>query len=279
MTSSNIKIDLTAFVDPTAEISEGCVIDSNAKVYGKVKLAKNVWLASNSIIYGPAEIGENTCIGTNVTVGHPSRKEFGEILKARQMDPKLRSGRPVKIGKNVLIRSNCTIYSDVTIGDYVQFGHNAMVREGVTVGATSLIGTNVIIDGECMIGRGVSIQTGVYICTYSTVENFVLLGPNCTFTNDKFVGLKKCKLRGPVVREGAGIGAATVLLPGITVGKEAVVGAGAVVTRSVPSRLIVAGIPAKKLKLVPRDWESLLRKQAKQQINSLSKLESKSIDR
>lgn len=263
MVKPDVKIDLTAFVDPTAEISTGCIIDPNAKVYGKVKLAKDVWLAPNSIIYGPAEIGENTYIGPNVIVGHPSRKELDEILKARRMDPKLRGGKPVKIGKNVAIRSNCTIYSDVAIGDYVQFGHDAMVREGVTVGAASLIGTNVIIDGECRIGRGVSIQTGVYICTYSTVEDFVLLGPNCIFTNDKFVGMKKCKLRGPVVREGAGIGAAAILFPGITIGKEAVVGAGAVVTKSVPSRVIVAGVPAKKLRGVPPDWQSILRKQAK----------------
>lgn len=263
MISPGVKIDATAFVDPTAEIQEGCVIDSNARVYGKVKLAKNVWLASNSIIYGPAEIGENTYIGPNVVVGYPSRRELGEVLKARRVDPKLRGGRPVKIGKSVVIRSNCTIYSDVAIGDSVQFGHNAMVREGVTVGAGSSIGTNVIIDGECRIGRRVSIQTGVYLCTYSTVEDFVLLGPNCTFTNDKFVGMKKCKLKGPVVREGAGVGACAVLFPGITVGKEVVVGAGAVVTKSVPSRVIVAGVPAKKLKAVPRDWQSTLRKQAK----------------
>lgn len=263
MISPDVKIDATAFIDPTAEIQEGCVIDSNVKVYGKVKLAKNVWLASNSLIYGPAEIGENTYIGSNAIVGHPSRKELAEILKARRMYPKLREGKPVKIGKNVVIRSNCTIYSDVEIGDYVQFGHNAMIRERVKVGGASLIGTNVIIDGECRIGRRVSIQTGVYLCPYSTVEDFVLLGPNCTFTNDKFVGFKKCKLRGPVVREGAGIGAAAVLLPGITVGKEAIVGAGAVVTKNVPSHVIVGGVPAKKLKIVPPDWQSILREQAK----------------
>lgn len=260
MISPKAEVDTTAFVDPEARVSDGCIIRPGAKVYGKTKLARNVWLAPNVIIYGPAEIGENTYIGPNVIVGHPSGEELEAILNAKQVGTISRGGKPVKIGKNVRIRSNCTIYSDVVIGNDARFGHNAVVREGVAIGDGTLVGTGVVIDGECRIGRNVSIQTGVYICTYSKVEDFVLLGPNCTFTNDKYVGQKKCKLQGPTVQEGAGIGANAVLCPGIIVGKGAVVGAGSVVTKDVPPRVIVAGVPAKKLKAVPSDWHTILEK-------------------
>ncbi len=260
MISPKAEVDATAFVDPEAEVSDGCVIRPGAKVYGKVKLAKNVWIAPNVIVYGPAEIGEKTYLGPNVIVGHPSGEELEAILNAKQVGIISRGGKPVKIGKNVWIRSNCTIYSDVMIGNDVRFGHNAMVRGEVTIGDGTLVGTGVVIDGRCRIGRNVSIQTGVYICTYSTVEDFVLIGPHCVFTNDKYVGQKKCKLQGPTVREGAGIGAKAVLFPGITVGKGAVVGAGAVVTKDVPSKVIVVGVPAKRLKAVPSDWHTILEK-------------------
>jgi len=258
MISPTAEVDPTASIDHEASIADGCVIGSHVKIHGEVNLSKKVWIAPNSIIYGPAEIDENTYIDSHVIVGYPARKELEAVLRRRSMKPKISGEEAVKIGKHVLIRSNCTVYSKVAIGNNVRFGHNVMIRENVKIGDNTLVGTNVIIDGETKIGRGASIQTGAYISTYSTIEDFVFLGPNCVLTNDKYLAQKKCKLKGPTVKRGASIGANAVLFPGITIGKGAVVGAGAVVIGDVAARTIVAGVPAEKLRNVPPDWRSLL---------------------
>jgi acetyltransferase-like isoleucine patch superfamily enzyme len=162
------------------------------------------------------------------------------------------------IGKDCVIRSGTTIYSDVHIADKVIFGHNVVIREGVTVGKGTKLGTDVVIDGSSRIGSMVSIQTGVYICTYSTVEDRVFLGPRCVFTNDKYVMQKPFKLVGPTVKKGASIGANALLFPGVTIGEGAVIGSQAMVNSDVPRRTIFVGIPAKKLRTVPNEWHSAL---------------------
>jgi acetyltransferase-like isoleucine patch superfamily enzyme len=135
-----------------------------------------------------------------------------------------------------------------------------MVREKVTIGAMSKLGTNVVVDGITSIGSRVSVQTGVYICTHSTVEDSVFLGPCCVLTNDKYVSQKPFKLIGPTVKKGASIGANALLFPGITVGEGAVVGSQAMVNVDVPPRTIFAGIPAKKIRDLSEDWHSSLLK-------------------
>jgi acetyltransferase-like isoleucine patch superfamily enzyme len=133
-----------------------------------------------------------------------------------------------------------------------------MVRENVTIGAGTKIGTNTVVDGSTRIGSRVSIQTGVYVCTYSTIEDGVFLGPCCVFTNDKFVTQKPYKLVGPTVKKGASIGANALLFPGIVVGEGAVVGSQAMVNIDVPPRTIFVGIPARKIRDLPVDWHSSL---------------------
>ena len=162
------------------------------------------------------------------------------------------------IGENCIVRSGTTIYSNVTVGNNVSFGHNALVRENVTIGDRSKFGTNAVVDGGSSIGSRVSIQTGVYICTYSTIEDAVFLGPCCVLTNDRYMMQKPFKLIGPTVKKGASIGANALLFPGITVGAGAIVGSQALVNVDVPARTIFAGIPAKRIRRLDHDWRSSL---------------------
>jgi acetyltransferase-like isoleucine patch superfamily enzyme len=142
----------------------------------------------------------------------------------------------------------------VRLGENVELGHNVLIRENVNVGNNTLIGTNVAVDGHCNIGSNVSIQTGVYISAYCTVKDTVFLGPNCMLLNDKYMKQAKYKLRGPTVQEGASIGGNAVIMPMVTVGKGAVVGAGSVVVKNVKPKTIVAGVPAVELKKTPESW-------------------------
>ncbi|KUK01898.1 MAG: acyltransferase [Methanobacteriales archaeon] len=160
--------------------------------------------------------------------------------------------KPPIIGKNPLIRSNTVIYNDVTIGDNLRTGHNVLIREKTTIGDDVLIGTNTVIEGHSKIGDNVSIQSNVYLPKKSYIEDNVFIGPCACFTNDRYPVRVKYKLRGPIVREGASIGANTTFLSNIEVGEGAIVAAGAVVTRNVPPWSLAIGAPAKIKALPPK---------------------------
>jgi acetyltransferase-like isoleucine patch superfamily enzyme len=221
---------------------------------GEVRTGENVLIDTNSIISGPVSIGSDTYIGQHCVIGHPNATELDQLLTTKGTQSK----SITSIGRGCVIRSGSTIYSNVRIGDGVAFGHNVMVREDVTIGNRTKIGTNSVVDGKSKIGSNVSVQTGVYICTFSTVEDAVFLGPCCVFTNDKYVTQKMFDLIGPTVKKGASIGANALLFPGIVVGEGAVVGSQAMVNKDIPARTICAGIPARKIRDVPKDWQSSL---------------------
>jgi len=141
------------------------------------------------------------------------------------------------------------------MGNNCQTGHGAMIREKTTIGEHTLIGTNTIIDGNVSIGSHVSIQTGVYIPLFSSISDNVFMGPFSKLTNDKYMMRKDYKLVGPTLEEYVSLGANSVILPGITLKKRTMVGAGAVVTKSTEERDIVVGNPAKFLKKVPEEWK------------------------
>lgn len=252
MGTQSTKIHNTAVVDQKVNYDEGVTIGPLCVLMGKIKLNKKVRICQNVVIYEKTEIGEATFIGDHVVVGHPDRAQLDLLMRSNEISI---PGDTVQIGKNCVIRSGCTIYCAVKIGDHTQLGHNCMIREETEIGEHSLIGTGTIVDGMSKIGDRVSIQSGVYIPTYTKIEDNVFLGPRATLTNDKYVMRKDYKLKGPTIEAGASIGANATILPGIRIGKGAIVGAGAVVTKDVPPRTIVTGVPAKIFKDVPDDFK------------------------
>ena len=256
MVTTGRRIDPSATVSESAEIGLGCRIEAGAVIMGDAKLEDSVWVDSNVTIYGGATIKESAYIGKCCIVGHPKRRDLKKMINSRAKKGPF-SGRSI-LGKRTIMRSGSIIYSDVIVGDNVELGHNVMIREQSSIGNGSLIGTKVIIDGETTVGKGVSIQTGAYICRRSTIEDFVFLGPYCVFTNDKYAMQIETDLKGPIVKKGASIGANSTLMPGVTVGEGAVIGAHAVVTRNVPPGTMFFGVPARQVKKVPEGWRSLL---------------------
>jgi acetyltransferase-like isoleucine patch superfamily enzyme len=250
------RIDPSAIVSESAKVGLGCCIEAGVEIMGDAKLEDSVWLDSNVTIYGDVTIKESSYIGKGCIVGHPKRKDLMKMIKSRVKEAAF-SGRSI-LGSRSTMRSGSIVYSDVAIGDNVELGHNVIIREQSSIGDNSLIGTNVVIDGETTVGKGVSIQTGVYICRRSTIEDFVFLGPYCLFTNDKYAMQRMTDLQGPIVKKGASIGANSTLMPGVTVGEGAVVGAHAVVTRNVPAGTMFLGVPARQVKRVPEGWRPLL---------------------
>jgi len=155
--------------------------------------------------------------------------------------------RPLRLGKNARIRRGAIIYADVQIGDDFQTGHHVMIREKTVIGDHVVVGTNTVIDGHVTIGDFVKIESNCYIPTHVTIGNRVFLGPNVTLTNDRYPLKMRDSYRpeGPIIEDGVTLGAGVVVCPGVRIGADSFVAAGAVVTRDVPSRSMVMGVPGR----------------------------------
>jgi UDP-2-acetamido-3-amino-2,3-dideoxy-glucuronate N-acetyltransferase len=143
----------------------------------------------------------------------------------------------------------CVIFPDVGIGESSRVGNFVMIRSNTVIGEGCVIGSYVDIEGDVIIGNHVSLQSGVYITRGVVVEDDVFCGPRVITMNDKRIVHRRPNLTweraAPRILRAARVGGGSVLLPGVTVGENAFVGAGAVVTRDVPDRAIVIGNPAR----------------------------------
>lgn len=147
-----------------------------------------------------------------------------------------------------LIHPLADVMSDF-VGERTRVWQYVVILEGAEIGFDCNICSHVFVESDVKIGNRVTIKNGCQIWDGVVIEDDVFVGPNVTFTNDKYPASRRRpkKFLGTVVREGASLGGGAVLLPGIEVGRFAIVGAGAVVTSSVPDYAIVAGNPARKI--------------------------------
>jgi len=194
-------------------------------------------MSVDSVILGESVVLGNGCeIDEGVLVGYPT-------------DRILQSARLI-IGKNARIRSGSVIYCGSRIGDNLQTGHNVLIREENAIGENFRIWNNSVVDYGCAIGNNVKIHCGVYIAQYTVVEDDVFVAPGVVVANDIHPGCRhsvRC-MKGPIIKEGAQIGANVTLLPFITIGEGSLVGGGSVVTKDVPARSVVYGNPARVAK-------------------------------
>jgi acetyltransferase-like isoleucine patch superfamily enzyme len=153
----------------------------------------------------------------------------------------------------VTICCGAVVYAGARIGTGAIIGDQAQVRERSTVGAESVVGRGSSIDFGAQVGARVLIQTGVYVTGGSIVEDDVFLGPGVTTTNDHTMGRhpRGEPLAGPVFRRACRVGGGAVLVPGVVIGEEAFVAAGALVTRDIGGREVVMGVPARVVRRVP----------------------------
>ena len=171
-------------------------------------------------------------------------------LHPSDLAPGLLIGEEVQIGEDVKIGGHVVLHDGVRLGDGCRIGDQAQIRKGVAVGAGTLIGRGTAIDPDVEIGERVSIQTNCYITAGSVLEDDVFVGPGVTLTNDDTMGRHApgMKLRGAVLRRACRIGGGVTLCPGVEVGEEAFVAAGAVVTADVPARAVMMGVPARHVR-------------------------------
>lgn len=133
------------------------------------------------------------------------------------------------------------------IGDDTNIWQYCVILEEAKIGKNCNICSHVFIENKVIIGNNVTVKSGVQIWDGISIEDNVFIGPNVSFTNDAFPRSKVFSDEYPktIIKQGSSIGAGAVILPGITVGENAMIGAGSVVTKNVGNGLIVVGNPAR----------------------------------
>jgi len=206
-------------------------------------------------IHPTATVYPGTVLGDGVRV-----LENAVVGKQPALGPKSTAKRdplpPAVIGDRTIISTGAIVFAGATIGGACIIGDQSCVRERVVISDDVVVGRGSLVENDTTIGSGTRIQAEAYITAYSTLEDDVFIAPCVVTTNDNFMGRterRKELMKGPTIRRGARVGGGAILCPGIEVGEEAFVGAGAVVTKDVPPRKVVVGSPARVLRDVPED--------------------------
>jgi acetyltransferase-like isoleucine patch superfamily enzyme len=200
-------------------------------------------------VYPGTVLGEGVKILENAVVGKQPVLSPRSTAKREPLEP-------TEIGDGTIVSTGAIVFAGSHIGVRVIVGDQACVRERVTLGDDVVVGRGSLVENGTTVGAGTKIQADAYITAYSTLEEHVFIAPCVVTTNDNFMGRTERRhalRRGPTIRRGARIGSGAVLLPRIEIGEEAFVGAGAVVTKDVPPRVVVVGNPARVLRDVAED--------------------------
>jgi acetyltransferase-like isoleucine patch superfamily enzyme len=206
-------------------------------------------VAETAVVYPGTMIGEGCQILDYAVVGKQPTLSPRSTAKKEPLPP-------LELGTGTIVSTGAVVFAGTTLGERVIVGDQACIRERVMVGDDVVIGRGSLVENDTTIGPLTKIQAHAYITAYSTLEDNVFIAPCVATTNDNFMGRTEKRrelMKGPTIRRGARVGGAAVLLPGIEIGEESFVGAGAIVIADVPARAVVVGSPARQIREVPDD--------------------------
>jgi len=206
-------------------------------------------IAPSAVVYPGTVLGEGCLVLDGAVVGkQPTLSPRSTAAQDEQP--------PAELGPGTVVSTGAIVFAGARLGARVIVGDQACVRERVVVGDDVVIGRGSLIENDTTVGALTKIQAMAYITAHSTIEDEVFIAPCVQTTNDNFMGRTEQRhglIEGPTIRRGARVGGGAVLCPGVEIGEDAFVGAGAVVVRDVPARVVVVGNPARVLRDVPED--------------------------
>jgi len=207
----------------------------------------NVEVAQSAIVYPGTVLGDGCKILDGAVVGKQPTLSPRSTTKREELGP-------AELGPGTIVSTEAIVFAGTRIGARVIVGDQACVRERVTIGDDVVVGRGSLVENDTTIGALTKIQADAYITAYSTLEDNVFIAPCVVTTNDNLMGRTEKRyelIKGPTIRRGARVGGGAILCPGVEIGEEAFVGAGAVVVEDVPPRTLVVGNPARVLREVP----------------------------
>jgi acetyltransferase-like isoleucine patch superfamily enzyme len=204
-------------------------------------------IADTAVVFPGTVVGEGCTILDYAVVGKQPTLSPRSTAKREKLPP-------LELGPGTVVSTGAIVFAGTKVGERVIVGDNACVRERCTIGDDVVIGRGSLVENDTTVGALSKIQAHAYITAYSMLEENVFIAPCVITTNDNFMGRTEKRhelVKGPTIRRGARVGGGAVLLPGIEVGEEAFVGAGAVVLSDVPPRAVIVGSPARQIREVP----------------------------
>jgi acetyltransferase-like isoleucine patch superfamily enzyme len=214
-------------------------------VLGKdVKIGEDVSFGAHVVVHDGTVIGDGCLIEDHAVLGKRPRLARGSSAQGEV-------GK-LEIGARVTICSGAVVFAGASVADEVILGDQSFVRERTRIGQGSVIGRGSVVDNDVIVGARVKVQTSVYLTAFTEIEDDVFVGPGATTTNDDTMARHddETPLRGATLRRACRVGGGTVLTPGVEIGEEAFIAAGAVVTRDVPARAVAMGVPARVVREV-----------------------------
>ncbi len=229
----------------TATIGANCVFGNNVVIMDNVVLGENVSIGNNCVIHPNTKIENNVEIQDNTILGKRPRSSVMSKIKVKVKYDSLH------IAENTLVGTSVIVYCGTKIGKNCLIGDLASIRENCSINDYTIIGSAVTINVNTNIGKYTKIQTACHLTGNMVIEDHVFFGPEVTTMNDMYMGRtdsSEDKRVGPTIKTGARIGSNSTILAKITIGRDAVVGAGSVVTKDVPDAKVAVGVPARVIK-------------------------------
>lgn len=249
-----MSIGKNCFIAESVKLPEDIVIGNNVSIQDDVEIGAGTKIKDGTFLCSGSRIGvgsyldfgvivrENVILGENAFVG--ARCILGEYLMDFIETRDIQQHQTI-IGNNAVIRSETIIYGDNAIGDNFQTGHRVTIREKSHIGRNVRIGTLSDIQGDCQIGNYVSIHSNAHIGMKSVIKDYAWIYPYVVLTNDP--NPPSDQVLGVTVEEFAIVATGSVVLPGRVIGRDSLVGAGAVISKDVPDGKVVVGNPGREL--------------------------------
>lgn len=243
-----MSVSVTARIDPSANLANDAVIGHFAVIGAGVQIGNECRIGHHVVIHAGTVVGNDVRIDDHAVLGkQPMRAVRSATTSSTELPP-------ARIGSGSLIGAGAVLYAGCDIGQRVLVADCATIRERVDIGDETIVGRGVAIENDCSVGMRCKLETNAYICAHTTIGDDVFIAPGVLTSNDNFMGRteeRKERFAGPTIRNGARLGVGSVILPGRDVPPEAVIAAGAVLTRDAEAGQIHQGVPARAVREVP----------------------------